>query len=111
MLLALTAFCISTGLALLAFAMRRHFARVTGSLIDRSQRILLRSVGWTLLAAGFAAAVTRDGPSFGALIWLALLGVLGCVLALILPYRPSLLFRASGAATLAKLGAACARKS
>ena len=105
MLLAAAALCAWTGLGALAFAMDRHYAQACGARASYGQRIVLRVAGWALLALGFASAIVRDGASFGTLLWVALLGVFGFALVLLLACRPRLAFLATGAAALSALAA------
>lgn len=109
MLLAAAVLCAWAGLGALAFAMDKHYAQACGSKVSSGQKIVLRVAGWALLGLAFACTIARDGVSFGSLLWVALLGVLGFALVLLLAYRPRLAFVVSGAAALNFLGATAAR--
>lgn len=100
MLLTAMVFCIYAGLGTLAFGTRKHYARATGAPIQRLQQIVLRLAGWILLGLALAVGILRDGPAFGALLWISLTGVLGLVLVLLLAYHPRAVFLGSGAAVL-----------
>lgn len=105
LLLVAAVLCAWAGLGALAFAMDKHYAQALGSKIRPAQRVVLRTAGWALLALGFASAIARDGASFGTLLWVALLGVFGFALVLLLACRPRLAFLATGAAALCALAA------
>lgn len=91
------------GLAALCFATRRQYLRVCPEEIQRRQQIVLRAWGWSLLVLALATAVARDGVSFGVLLWLALVGVLGLGFIVVLAYWPGLIFVASGVRALSGL--------
>lgn len=91
------------GLAALCFATRRQYLRVCHGEMQRCQQIVLRSAGWGLLVLALATAIVRDGVSFGVLLWVALVGVLGMGFIVVLAYRPRLVFVSSGAGALSRL--------
>lgn len=47
-----------------------------------------RITGWLLLAATFALSVSRDGASFGSLLWSCLISVAAIAVALTLAWKP-----------------------
>jgi hypothetical protein len=109
MLLAAVVLCAWAGLGALAFSMDRHYARVCGWKVLRRQQVVLRASGSGLLALALAAAMVRDGVSFGALLWVALLGVIGTALVLLLAYRPRTVFITCGAQALSRWAARAPR--
>lgn len=100
MMLLVTVVCAWVGLGALAFGTHRHYARAAGTRLGVRARLALCMAGWLLIALSLCAAYIRDGASFGALLWISLLGVLGVALILLLAYRPRLAYRASGAHAL-----------
>lgn len=89
-LLLVLAFAFSFfGFACLALAMPRHWGEATGEPRELARhRSWLRPLGWLLLALAFFAAWLRDGPSFGAVLWVLLIGAAALAVALTLAWRP-----------------------
>ena len=76
------------GFALLALSLSRHWWAVTGQ--PEAPPCLptrLRIAGYAGLTLSGAAALLRDGPSFGVLLWITLLAVGGVAVALTLTWR------------------------
>lgn len=76
------------GSALLALSLSRHWSAVTGQ--QEAPPCLptrLRIAGYLGLALSGVAALLRDGPSFGVLLWITLLAAGGVAVALTLTWR------------------------
>lgn len=95
-LLIAAASCGYLGFAMLALSQKQHWRAVTGaaasSAVD-ARSGLRRAVGLTLLLMCLALAWLRSGATFGALLFVFLLGVTGLAVAFTLAWRPSALRR------------------
>jgi hypothetical protein len=87
------------GFALLALRQRPHYSAVTG---EKSRgplpKPLLRqnlAFGSTLLGASFVCCLLAQGPSFGSILWVLLLGAGAVSVLFTLTYRPRWLRPAS----------------
>ena len=62
------------GFALLALSQDRHWLRAGGKQPCPARLVMaMRAVGYGLLLAALGLALLRDGPSFGSLLWVAML--------------------------------------
>lgn len=103
MLLAGATLLAWAGLGAFAFAMGKHYSRACNCRIQPRVRIVLQLAGAAFLGGALAAAIVRDGISFGILLWVALVGLVGMGFVLLLAYRPRLAFIASGVAAVSML--------
>jgi len=76
------------GFALLALSQARHWWRVAATDPPRTGVRLRRGAGAALLAASLALALLRDGPSFGALLWVTAISLAALAVALTVAWRP-----------------------
>lgn len=60
------------GFLLLALSQRQHWKAVVGTIADRKPR-RLRWTGGILLGLSLLTALYRDGPAFGAILWVVVL--------------------------------------
>lgn len=76
------------GFTLLALSQDRHWHHLGGArhCPPRAAR-LLRVAGYGLLLASLGLAILRDGPSFGALLWVAALTVAALAVVCTLTWR------------------------
>ncbi|WP_422367440.1 DUF3325 domain-containing protein [Pelagibius sp.] len=80
------------GFTLLALSQRRHWSAVAGTGAPcRMQVIVLRGVGGAMIALSLVLALTRDGPSFGSLLWATAISLAALAVAFTLAWRPTLL--------------------
>jgi len=83
------------GFACLALAMPRHWAEASGQESAAApHRRRLRPLGLLMLGVSYALCVYRDGPSFGALLWVLLCYAAAIAVALTLTWQPRLLLPA-----------------
>jgi hypothetical protein len=76
------------GFALLAISQSRNWTIIAGNATLPVRHVpLLRVGGSLLLMASLAAAITRDGPAFGAILWTVMLIVAGWLVVLTLAWR------------------------
>lgn len=76
------------GFALFALSQTRHWQHVTaGAPVQAPRKRALRIAGSLALAVSLACACRRDGPAFGALLWLLLLSVAAPLLVFTLSWR------------------------
>jgi hypothetical protein len=88
LLLAAAALCYG-GLACLALAMPDHWLQAGGREdAAAALRRPLRRGAALLLACAYALCVTRDGASFGTLLWVVLVSACAIGVALTLTWRP-----------------------
>jgi hypothetical protein len=77
------------GFALLALSQARHWRAIgPGSRLPRTAIVMLRVLGFALLAASLPIALRRDGTDFGSLVWGVLLSLSACALTFTLSWRP-----------------------
>lgn len=89
LLLAASFVAAYVGFACLALAMGRNWEQVYGQRVERPPwRGRLLAIGWPLLALAYAACWLRDGPSFGSLLWVVLIGAAAMAVAQTLAWRP-----------------------
>ncbi|WP_428669667.1 DUF3325 domain-containing protein [Reyranella sp.] len=71
------------GFALLALSQDRHWLRAGGKQTCPARLAMpMRAAGYGLLLAALGLALLRDGPSFGSLLWVAMLTIAAlCVVA------------------------------
>jgi len=80
------------GFALLALSQARHWRTVVGdAALPRSRVPVLRAIGGALIALSLLLAFTRDGPSFGSLLWATAISLAALAVAFTLAWRPRLL--------------------
>ena len=81
------------GFAFLAVSQTRHWQAVGGdaSKPSRLDRRLLRSFGIGFLLSALGAALVRDRPSFGVLLWATTISIAALTVAFTLSWRPRLL--------------------
>lgn len=84
------ALCFS-GFSALSLSAERHYAHVFARKPPPARGLLLRVLGWLLLAGAIAPAVIDLGPSVGLAMWTALLGLAATVQMLLLTYKPRLI--------------------
>lgn len=89
LILAGTAFAYS-GLGALSSTMDRHYANLHGRGAEPSKRLRLRMqlLGWTCIAASFAACIASDGWHIGPVLWFGALTASALLLTLLLHYAP-----------------------
>lgn len=88
------------GLTALCLAMDRHHRQVWERTPVARQRILLRSMGWTLLAASLMVCSYGFGWSIGLVIWCAALTAALAVLIPVMTYRNRLAPHAAAVAAV-----------
>jgi uncharacterized membrane protein len=78
------------GLCAISRAMDRHHAQLhgRGALPSPGQRWRLRLLGWTSIAAAFAACIAANGWHIGPVLWCGQLSASAWLLALLLHYAP-----------------------
>jgi len=77
------------GFALLALSQSRHWRAVVGdAALPRSRVLVLRMIGGVLIALSLLLALTRDGPSFGSLLWATAISLAALAVAFTLAWRP-----------------------
>jgi len=77
------------GFALLALSQARHWRAVVGdAALPRSRVLVLRTLGAALIALSLLLAFTRDGPSFGSLLWGTAISLAALGVALTLAWHP-----------------------
>lgn len=81
--------CYAAMLAL-CLAMDRHHAQVLHGKPARSRRLVLRAVGWSLLAMALWLCSLAWGWAIGPVAWFGLLSASALALAFLLPYAPRL---------------------
>lgn len=75
----------------LALSMPRHWAAASGQqLTVVPYRRCLRAGGSALLGVTYALCVGRDGPSFGAVLWVVLISIAALAVAFTLAWQPRL---------------------
>jgi hypothetical protein len=87
----LAAVLVSTylGFALLALSQDRHWHHLGGGRHCPVRTAwLLRVSGYILLLASLVLALWRDGPSFGALVWVTALSICAFAVVATLTWRP-----------------------
>ena len=78
------------GFALLALSQDKHWRSVTSAVACTPVRAaVLRALGGLMLAAALSLALLRDGPSFGALLWVTVLSAAAVAVAFTLAWRPT----------------------
>jgi len=90
LLLALFALAFS-GFALFAGSQKKHGQRLTGREGAPSHPRARRQLGGLFCLAALAWALLRDGPSFGAILWVLTLSVSAFAVAMVLAGRPACL--------------------
>lgn len=88
--LLLASFALSwLGLALLASSQAQHRSAMAMTRAPSPRRRMIqRGAGGLLLLLALASAYLRDGPSFGAVLWLLLLSLAAATVAFVLAWRP-----------------------
>ncbi len=83
-LLALAALLSLAGMALFALAMPAHWAQVAGTAppLSRAACRRLRGAGALALAASLALCLAADHPSMAVLVWVMLLALAACGVAM-----------------------------
>ena len=82
-------FTVYLGFALLALSQTRHWRQVAGPTPPSHGRVIaLRFAGSATIALSLVLALTRDGPSFGALLWATAISLAALTVALTLSWRP-----------------------
>jgi hypothetical protein len=77
------------GFALLALSQDRHWHHLGGGRHCPPRLVwLLRTSGYGLLLASLVLALWRDGPSFGALVWVTALSICAFAVVATLTWRP-----------------------
>ncbi|XLZ69769.1 DUF3325 domain-containing protein [Massilia sp. SR12] len=79
------------GFACLALAMPDHWLQVAGEDRQGHGRSGLRPAGCAMLVLAFVLCLLRDGPSFGSLLWVMMMGAAALAVALTLTWSPRLL--------------------
>jgi len=59
--------------------------------LPRSRLLVLRMIGGALIALSLLLALTRDGPSFGSLLWATVISLVALAVAFTLAWRPRML--------------------
>jgi hypothetical protein len=79
---------VYAGFGLLALSQTRHWRAVAGSAaLPPGQVRLLRVAGAALITLSLMIALTRDGPSFGILLWVTVLSMAALAVAFTLAGR------------------------
>lgn len=77
------------GFALLALSQARHWRTVIGdAVLPRGRVLVLRTIGGALIALSLILALTRDGPSFGSLLWATAISLAALAVTFTLAWRP-----------------------
>ena len=80
------------GFVCFALAIPAHWAQASGQQGDTAlRRRRLRTVGIFMLSLAYVLCVSRDGPSFGSLLWVLSISAAAIAVALTLTWRPKLL--------------------
>ena len=80
------------GFLLLALSQRQHWKAVVGTIADRKPR-RLRWTGGILLGLSLVTALYRDGPAFGAILWVVVLIIAASAAVATLTWQTPLLRR------------------
>jgi len=88
LLLALFGLAFS-GFALFAASQKKHWQRITEREGTPSRPRMRRLLGGLSCLAALACALLRDGPSFGAILWVLTLSVSAFAVAMVLAGRPA----------------------
>jgi biopolymer transport protein ExbB len=89
LLLALAVACYM-GFAMLALSQARHWQQTGGRPpLTRAKVMAFRVGGYSLLLAGLAIALWRDGPGFGSLLWGTMISVAALAVVATLTWRAS----------------------
>lgn len=91
-LLALLFAIAYAGFLLLALSQHQHWKAIVGTIADRKPR-WLRWTGGILLGLSLVTALYRDGPAFGAILWVAVLMIAGVTSVTTLTWQAPLLRR------------------
>ena len=85
-----TALAAYLGFALLALTQARPWQKVVQTPPPTGLRLLaLRALGGLALALSLGLALLRDGPSFGALLWVTAISLAALAVAFTLTWRPN----------------------
>lgn len=81
------------GFAMLALAQARHWRAVSKTAEPSpSGKLVLRVAGSAWLVLALCLALFRDGPNFGALLWVTAISMAALAVAFTLSWRPRLLW-------------------
>jgi hypothetical protein len=81
------------GFALLSLSQSRHWRTIgVGPPLPRMATIIVRVLGFALLALALPITLWCDGADFGSLLWGVLLSIAACAVTLTLSWRPGWLY-------------------
>lgn len=83
------------GFSALSLSMQRHYAEIFGrhKVLNRTQYLSLRLLGWLLIAFSYAVSIASQGWGVGSVMWLGILMLAGLLLVLMTAYLPHLTFK------------------